>query len=337
MINRDNYLTARDFISYLQDVRQLDAQSCRMYWQGLKHLLQWLDARPLADAPTLLPSFPEYLLTARNKRHPQEKSEGKRLTPKYMKKILGELRYFFKWARMHAGYGSKIPEAWIDTLRIRRSADEQSRLKEREYWRLEDVRKIANLKPRSLRETRDIAATVFLFLSAMRVGAFTTLPLECVQLEKRRVMQLPEKGVQTKNSKAAITFLLPLPDLLKTVEAWVDYLSLQGGDLLFYPPLNQLGTKVMKGLIPIENQYNGRKSAYSQGLKQLCDRAGVAYKSPHKIRHGFGVYGVKNSKDIAQLKAISQNMMHANLGITDGIYGVLAEDDLSNILGSFGQ
>jgi len=80
-----------------------------------------------------------------------------------------------------------------------------------------------------------------------------------------------------------------------------------------------------------------RENIFRKGLHEICDLSGVEYKSPHKIRHGFGVYGVKNAKDMAQMKAISQNMMHANMGITDGLYGNLAEDDLGDILSNFGS
>ncbi len=38
---------------------------------------------------------------------------------------------------------------------------------------------------------------------------------------------------------------------------------------------------------------------------------------------------------MAELKAVSQNLMHSNVGITDGIYGNLPEDDLAAILSGF--
>jgi hypothetical protein len=34
------------------------------------------------------------------------------------------------------------------------------------------------------------------------------------------------------------------------------------------------------------------------------------------------------AKDIADLKAVGQNLMRSNLSITDGIYGILAEVDV---------
>jgi len=338
MINRENYRLMRAFLVYLEKVQQLDKATIAIYWQGLKHLLQWSANRPFSDAPKIIPAFPEYLLTARNIRHEDDTDIGKPLTPKYMKKLLGEIRIFFHWLRLNERGFHTISEAWVETLKVRRSADTQSRLKERFYWKLEDIQKIAALKPACLRERRDIAALCFLYLSGMRVGAFVTLPLDCVDVDRRRIEQLPEKGVQTKNSKAAVTFLLPIPDLLEVVKAWDTYMrSQKGGIYNWYPALShpEYGDGPKPGLLT--GKYTGRATAFVQGLKHLCTLAGLLYKSPHKIRHGFGVYGVKKAKDMAQMKAISQNMMHANMGITDGLYGRLAEEDLADILSNFGE
>jgi len=34
------------------------------------------------------------------------------------------------------------------------------------------------------------------------------------------------------------------------------------------------------------------------------------------------------AKDIQALKAISQNLMHSNISITDGVYGILSDNDV---------
>lgn len=335
MINRDNYHLVYSHLAYRKNVMQNDEGTIATYWQSLKHLLQWADSRTFREAQKIMPSFPEYLLTARNERHRNNQNDkGKQLTPKYMSKVLSHARAFFDWLRLHERGYHVITEAWIETLKVRRSAGTQSRLQERSYWKLEDVLKIASLQPTCLRERRDIAALVFLFLSGMRVGAFVTLPLACVDVERRRVMQLPEKGVQTKNSKAAVTFLLPIHALMEIVSTWDAYLHTLKGVYNWYPPIHHDGDEVLPGLLI--GQYTGRAESFDRGMACLCERADVPYKSPHKIRHGHGVYGVKKAKDIAQLKAISQNLMHANIGITDSIYGRLAEDDLSEILSNFG-
>lgn len=336
MINRNNYHLVYKHLDYRRHVMQNDEGTIATYWQSLKHLLQWADSKSFKDAPKLIPTFPEYLLTARND------GKNKRLTPKYMDKVLSHVRTFFDWARLNQpGFGI-ITEAWITTIKVRKSAGMHSRLQERQYWKLEDVRKIASLNPSGLREQRDIAATCFLYISAMRIGAFVTLPVECVDMNQLRVEQLPEKGVHTKNSKAAITFLLPMPqapELLEIVRSWDAFVKREGVSN-WYPALDQATktTLVKKRFSGIyRKDYQGRTYAYTEGLRYLCDRAGVPFKSPHKLRHGFGVYAIKHAKNVAQLKAVSQNMMHANIGITDGIYGKLAEDDLAEILSSFGK
>jgi len=43
------------------------------------------------------------------------------------------------------------------------------------------------------------------------------------------------------------------------------------------------------------------------------------------------------AKDIAALKAVSQNLMHSNLSITDGVYGILSEIDTRERILGLGQ
>ena len=77
-----------------------------------------------------------------------------------------------------------------------------------------------------------------------------------------------------------------------------------------------------------------------KNLEDWLGRVGLPYHSPHKFRHGFAVYSIKMSKDLADLKAISMNLMHANLSITDGVYGAFTSKDvgekitsLTNVVG----
>jgi hypothetical protein len=55
---------------------------------------------------------------------------------------------------------------------------------------------------------------------------------------------------------------------------------------------------------------------------------GLPYHSPHKFRKGNAVYALKLAKDIAALKAVSQNLMHSNISIADGVYGILSDNDV---------
>ena len=65
-------------------------------------------------------------------------------------------------------------------------------------------------------------------------------------------------------------------------------------------------------------------------LSSLTIKVGLPYHSPHKFRHGFAVYTLKKGQDMGDFKAISQNMMHSNLSVTDGIYGIFSEKEVKN-------
>jgi integrase len=72
-------------------------------------------------------------------------------------------------------------------------------------------------------------------------------------------------------------------------------------------------------------------------FQDWCERAGLKYYSPHKFRHGHAVYALKKAKDIQALKAGSQNLMHVNISITDGDYGMLTDKDVRGQIITLGQ
>ena len=43
------------------------------------------------------------------------------------------------------------------------------------------------------------------------------------------------------------------------------------------------------------------------------------------------------AKDVATLKAVSQNLMHENLAVTDGVYGVLSDTDVKRQISELGK
>ena len=80
-----------------------------------------------------------------------------------------------------------------------------------------------------------------------------------------------------------------------------------------------------------------RSSIATRDLTRWLSKVGLTYHSPHKFRHGHAVYALKNAKDVSVLKAVSQNLMHENLTITDGIYGILSETDVRKQISELGQ
>jgi hypothetical protein len=51
--------------------------------------------------------------------------------------------------------------------------------------------------------------------------------------------------------------------------------------------------------------------------QEFIDSKGLPYHSPYKFRHGHIQYGLRLSEGIADYKAVSMNVMHASMEITD--------------------
>jgi integrase len=207
--------------------------------------------------------------------------------------------------------------------------------KEHEAVTIEEIRAIAKAPVTTLGERRIRASAVFWFLSGIRIGAFVSLPLLAVDLDNLSVKQWPKLGVRTKFKKRATTFLLNIPDLLEVIRDWDrEVREICGNDGLWFAQVAPDTCKIIPGAM-MAGEY--RSSIATRDLKQWLKKVGLPYHSPHKFRHGNAVYSIKLAKDIAALKAVSQNLMHSNLSITDGVYGILSETDVGEQIATLGQ
>lgn len=327
MIHRQNYLDIRDYLHHCGRARQLAEKTVARYRSSLRALLEWADETPLPDARHVDPTYPAYLLTCR--------FDGRDvpLSPASVEKNLEAARSFFKFARAEWPLRYRtISHSWIELLQPPRQARSESRLPVRKYWTLDAVRQVASVATETLRQERGKVAVCMLFLSGMRADALASLPISCVDLSARKIEQLPERGVRTKNCDAAETYLLELPDLLDVVARWDEIVRVFPPSALWYATLTSDGMTATA----TERAYVGRPQVVEDDVRLVCELAGVPYLSPHKLRHGHVVYALKQARNMLDLKAISQNVMHKSVTITDGIYGQLVSDDVRNTIARLG-
>jgi integrase len=78
--------------------------------------------------------------------------------------------------------------------------------------------------------------------------------------------------------------------------------------------------------------------ALDKRLRLLFTRAGLPFRSAHKFRHGHAVYGLLRAGTMADYKALSENMMHADIRTTDDTYALLSSEEVKKrIAGLFAK
>jgi len=229
------------------------------------------------------------------------------------------------------GYKAITP-TWLATLKPTRTSIGEPQFKAVSF---EEICNMAQAPANLLWEMRIRAAAVFMFLSGIRVGALVSLPLAAVDLESRTVKQWPSLGVRTKFGKHATTYFLDIPELNGVIEEWDQRVrSALPDNGYWFSPFNTLKGGFASKVDRI-GQY--RYVRVRKDLKRWLESAGLPYRSPHQFRHGHAVYALKQAQDVADLKAVSMNLMHSKLSITDGVYGIMSQRDISKRIQGLGK
>lgn len=325
MIHRNNYRLVRQYLQDLGEVYQLSSNSIGRYRFYLRHLLLWAGETPFQLAAKLRPTFPGYVSNL-----PRRQGEAA-LAATSQKKIIEAGKRFFIWAKQNhlKEFGSQSA-TWLESLRTPRIRESHS---DHVYVSLEEVLRLVTIPHgnEDLASLRDKAAAAMLFLSGARASAFTTLPISAVDLPARTLRQWPEQGVATKNGKRATTFLLPIPELLSVAQTWDDVVrsNLPLTSPWYTPVSARWGGQSLVESIPGKN----RHQALDKRLRRLFNLAGLPYKSAHKFRHGHAVYGLQHAQTMADYKAVSMNLMHEDIKITDEIYAPILSNEVQIRIG----
>jgi len=326
MIDRGNWKYSKAYLEYRQHVDQISQGSLNLERTYLRYLLIWSQETSFSKAPSIRPTFQEFLLSYRLD------GSSERLSTVSITKTLATARRFYTWLSDFRYGHSGLKQSWINTLKFRGS---EPRRKIREAVSFDEIISISNAPVRNLQERRIRAAACFWYLSGIRIGAFVSLRLKAVDIEIGDIKQFPGLGVRTKNNKHATTFLLPIPELLEVVNEWDKeirgVLSQEG---FWFAPFLPGAQEIDSTNITYKES---RDRAAREDLRGWLSNVGLPYSSPHKFRHGHIQWGLMHSKDRAQFKAISENVMHSNTRITDEIYSSLKETEIKSRILSMGD
>lgn len=330
MVNRGNYHLIQAYLDHLRAVKQLNDSTVGRYRCYLRHLLLWADDTSFNQISGVRPTFPDFLANG-NADHPADP-----LAPMTLKKIVQTTKRFLTWSKLnHPRDFRNVSGAWIEDLCPPRHAQPE---KEHVFVTLEEALQLARVETEAgdLVRQRDQAAAALLYVSGMRAGALGSLPLQALDVSHREVKQWPSLGVKTKWGKSATTYLLEIPELLAVIERWDTCVRAQlPATAMWYTPIIiRWGEQILDtGPAGIH-----RSTAVGKRLRRLFVTAGLDCKSPHKFRHGHAVYALQRARTMADYKAVSMNLMHDDIRVTDGIYATLLGDEVrQRIAGLAGQ
>lgn len=315
MINKKNWKLTKAYLNDRLHIDQISMGSWKIEQSTIRYLLEWADSVSFEKVSSINPTFPEYMRTAR--------MDGKNepVSAAHTKKVLATARRFFIWLIDHDRNYRTIKLSWINKIKAKRLNDVPQT---KEYVTLEEIIRIANAPAVSVLERRIRASAVFWYLSGIRIGAFVTLPIKAVDLENRFVYQYTTLGVHTKNSKNARTILYPIPELINVLVEWEKEIKAVLPDNGFwFPPLDPATGEINP---KCTEPNDTRVMIARKNLKAWLQKIGLPYHSPHKFRHGHVHFAQSHSGNREVYKAVSQNLMHSTIAITDQFYSNLDDD-----------
>lgn len=316
MIVRENYSLVNKFIGL--ESRRIGESSTRSTSSHLKKFLIFMDAIPFSKGQTKVVQYKIFLLEGR-----QANGEIKPYKPAYLRKNLSATASFLVWLQDN-DIVKYAKHSWLKNFVRLTPADNQALLKSSYCdeddeeddddfleggFSVEEVLRIARMPVSNLVEERARAAAIMMFLSGMRIGAFTTLPIRAVNLDTGLIRQWPSLGVHTKLSKKGTTSLAVfpnIPEFQSIVRAWDEKVrNALSPKAYWYPNIDV----VSGGFLASESVGSSRESGLRDDLEAFIKKVGVPYRSPHKFRHGIIAYLRSRATTTEQLEAIALNML----------------------------
>lgn len=279
----------------------------------------------------------EYKKWLEEKKHPQT---NKQISITTVYHYARNLKDFFKWLAYQPGYKSKISLNDVEFLKLDKQKSRVAMASKREEFpTLEQVKKvIETIKINSELDLRDRALISFTTLSGMRDSAIISLPIGCFDESKFRIAQDPKKGVKTKFRKTIHSYLFRFDEIM--FEYYLDWYKYLKSEKLFgnadpiFPRnkvVNAEGTKSFMS-DSIEPAFWQSVTSMRTIFKQRFEDAGVEYFSPHTFRHLAVSLATQKCKNAEELKAVSQNFGHEDIGTTFQTYGTLNNNKVGELV-----
>lgn len=320
--NADNERIKRKYFIFLKEAKRQNEASVDAVAKAVSRFESYTKYRDFkAFHFEQAVGFKNHLAQQKNQR------TGNKLSKATLNSTLRQLKTFFQWLAMQAGYKSRIN--YTDTEYFNLSEKEvriATARRETAVPTLEQIKHVIEIIPNTSDiERRNRSLIAFTILTGARDSAIASMKLKHVDIIGHSVFQ-DAREVNTKFSKTFTTFFFPVgDDIQQIVVDWVSYLKeelLWGNDDPLFPKTNVItGDDRTFKASGFKREHWSTASPIRTIFRDAFELADLPYFNPHSFRKTLVTLGQKICKTPEEFKSWSQNLGHEDVLTTLYSYG----------------
>ena len=285
------YTEIKEFLSYLESVKQYSPHTVEGYERDLKKLSDYLSAQDIENWKIVKEHDLRAFINSERRRG---------LSPRSIQRLLSSCRTFFE---------NLLIEGHIQLSPAQNVSSPKSAQLLPKAMDADLVQRLLDFKPKGMIEIRDKALAELLYSSGLRLSEVCQLEVQDLDL-KERTCRVLGKGNKTR--------IVPVGK--KAIQAIRDW--------MIYRSELKASKETSTHAIFLNNKGN-RISARSIQLRleKLCLQRGIPGINPHMLRHSFASHVLESSGD---LRAVQEMLGHSDIGTTQ-IYTKLDFQHLSKV------
>jgi integrase/recombinase XerC len=281
----------KEFLSYLESVKQYSPHTLKGYERDLKKLSDYLSAQDIKNWKIVKEHDLRTFINSERRRG---------LSPRSIQRVLSSCRTFFEHLLIE-GLIQLSPAQNVSSPKLAQLLPKA--------MDADLVQRLLDFKPKGMIEIRDKALAELLYSSGLRLSEVCELEVQDLDL-KERTCRVLGKGNKTR--------IVPVgKKAIQAIRDWMIYRSeLKASketstDAIF---LNNKGNRISARSIQLR-------------LEKLCLQRGIPGINPHMLRHSFASHVLESSGD---LRAVQEMLGHSDISTTQ-IYTKLDFQHLSKV------
>lgn len=270
-------------------------------------------------------------------------TSGKPLSAATRHATFSALRAFLIWLADQPVYRATVRYADAEYFNAsQRDRTIATTKREKSTPRLDQIQFVLSKMPTETDiQRRDHAVIAFTILTEARDRAIASMKLRHVDIERGVVLQ-DAREVRTKFAKTITTWFFPVGDDIRAIVSdWVRYLRDDlhwGNDAPLFPAtLVAVGRSRKFEAVGLDRVHWSNANRIRTIFRDAFSAADLPYFNPHSFRNTLALLGEELCHSMAEIKAWSQNLGHAEVTTTMNSYGAIPTDRQGEIIRKLGK